>query len=233
MTIAHALHDDNAFFIYIVWRHRGAMDTLYYSPGACSLAVHVALEEIGRPFETVLVSIPDGANRRPEYLAINPHARVPTLRSEGAVITQVGAILNHLADRDPDVRLAPSPGTLARTRFQEWQSWLASSVHIAFAQIWRGERFADDEAARASVGACGRRTVRSFFAEIDAKLADRDHALDAYSALDPYLMVFYRWGHRIGEPMEGYRAFERLARAVAARPAAQRAMAREGVTLSG
>jgi len=213
-------------------RTLSGMDTLYYSPGACSFAVHVALEEIGRPFETVLTSVNEGATRRPEYLAINPHARVPALRTDGLVVTEVGAILSYLADRDPAAGLAPPPGTLARARFQEWLSWLASSVHVAFAQIWRGERFTDDAALHADIAASGRRTVHAYFTEIDAKVAERPHALEAYSAIDPYLTVFYRWGHRIGEPMEQYRSLGRLAHQVTARPAAKRALAREGITLS-
>ncbi|WP_394845932.1 glutathione S-transferase N-terminal domain-containing protein [Pendulispora brunnea] len=215
------------------------MDTLYYSPGACSLAVHIALEEIGRPFDTVRVPIPEGAHLRPEYLAINPRARVPALRTEGTVITETGAILSYLADRERTSAaqaLAPEPGTLARARFQEWLAWLSSSVHVAFAQIWRGERFSDDASAHGIIAETGRRRVRSFFHEIDAKLAgvaNRTHALEeGYSAVDPYLAVMYRWGHRIGEPMDGYRSLERLAHEVAARPAAQRALAREGVTLT-
>ncbi|WP_394835396.1 glutathione S-transferase N-terminal domain-containing protein [Pendulispora rubella] len=218
------------------------MDTLYYSPGACSLAVHIVLEEIGRPFETVRVPIPEGAHRRPEYLAINPRARVPALRTEGTVITEVGAILSYLADRERTSgapTLAPAPGTLARARFQEWLSWLSSSVHIAFAQIWRGERFSDDASVHGTIAETGRRTVRAFYREIDtrletvAKVTGHPHALEeGSSAVDPYLTVFYRWGHRIGEPMEGYRSLERLAHEVAARPAAKRALARENVTLT-
>ncbi|WP_394825371.1 glutathione S-transferase family protein [Pendulispora albinea] len=215
------------------WATLCGMDTLYYSPGACSFVAHVALEEIGRPFETIAVPIDEGAHKRPEYLAINPHARVPALRTEGAVVTELGAILSYLADREPAAKLAPPPGTLARARFQEWLSWLASSVHIAFAQIWRGERFSDDTGTHPTIAETGRRTVRAYYAEIDAKLGDRPYALESYSAVDPYLTNFYRWGHRIGEPMGGYRSLERLAHTVAARPAAQRAFARERTSLTG
>src|SRR5215472_9703022 len=89
------------------------MLTLYYSPGACSLAAHVILEEIGAPFDTVRTPIAEGANQRPEYLALNPRGLVPTLKDGPFVLTESTAILEHLARLFPDVGLISSEPRLA------------------------------------------------------------------------------------------------------------------------
>ena len=75
---------------------------LYYSPGACSLAVHIALAEIGKPYETTLVSTSDGSTWADAYLEINPRGKVPTLVDQGHVITEVSAILMYLAQTNPE-----------------------------------------------------------------------------------------------------------------------------------
>src|SRR5579871_432375 len=115
---------------------------LYYSPGACSLASHVVLHELCVPFTAVRIVIAEGAHLRPEYLAINPRGRVPTLIVDGIPVTENSAILTWLGQQDS--RLFPAPGTLAAARASEWLAWLTSAVHIAFAQVWRGARFSDD-----------------------------------------------------------------------------------------
>ncbi|MDI1480353.1 glutathione S-transferase N-terminal domain-containing protein [Polyangium sp. y55x31] len=205
---------------------------LYYSPGACSLAAHVVLEEIGAPFELVCVSVRDGENLRPEYRAIHPLQRVPALAVGDAILTEVGAILHWLADAFPERRLAPEVGSWARGQSYAWCSFLASSVHIAFAQIWRPARFTQDTSAHPSVEKAGRAAVETFFEMIEARLAKTEYVLgDAFSLCDPYTLVFYRWGNRIGLPMERYPAWSAHAERMLARDTVQRVFAREGITL--
>ena len=137
------------------------MTKLYYSPRACSLAPHIVLEELGIPYELKQVNFSAGEQLTPEYLKINPRARVPALETEGEVLTEVGAILTYLADRHPEHGLVPEPGTLLRGRCHEWLSFLGSSVHIGYAQLWRPERFTDDAAAKKTVTAAGREALRA------------------------------------------------------------------------
>src|SRR5918912_4261062 len=98
---------------------------LYYSPGACSLAPHVALEEVGVPFEPVKVALAKGEQRTPEYLALNPKGRVPVLVEDGWVLTENAAILPYIAQRFGGGKLWPSDPKEA-ARVAEWIGWVAS-----------------------------------------------------------------------------------------------------------
>ena len=178
------------------------MDTLYYSPGACSLAPHILLKEIGEPFELRRVSIAEGQHLEPEYLALNPRGRVPTLVTHGAVVTEAAAILLHLAARHPRLDLAPGAG-IANARCCEWLMFLAASVHIAYAQLWRPRRFTlepgphDEALARA-----GRADIVRYTADVEARLGSPWALGERYSIVDAYLLPFYRWSVRIGLDLE-------------------------------
>ena len=120
---------------------------LYHTPGACSMACHIALEEAGAAFEPVVV--PRGQNRTAEYLAVHPRGFVPVLeQDDGQRLTEAAAILLHVARRFPEARLLPEAGTVEEARAFEWLMWLTNSLHIAYACLWRPERFTDDPAAR-------------------------------------------------------------------------------------
>src|SRR5688572_7745327 len=114
---------------------------LYYSPGACSLVPHVALEEAGAEYDAVRVVLANGEHLTASFLKVNPHARVPAMDVEGQVITENVAILNYVAHhwRAPGSVPLGDPKTAARCN--QLLGWFASSVHIGFAQVWRAERF--------------------------------------------------------------------------------------------
>ncbi|HYD36828.1 MAG TPA: glutathione S-transferase N-terminal domain-containing protein [Allosphingosinicella sp.] len=205
------------------------MTRLYYSPGACSLAPHIALEETGAPFEARRVSIADGANKEPDYLAVNPHGFVPALEADGEVIAENLAVMAYIAARHPQAALLPfaDPPGLARAMMR--MAFLASSVHIAYAQLWRPHRFTSDAAAHPAIVEGGRRRIVGQQAEIEAVLSrSRWFAGDAYTLADPYLLVFFRWGNRIGLDM-GYPRWAAHSEAMLARPAVQRALRTEGL----
>ena len=145
---------------------------LFYSPGACSLVTHIALEEAGADFEPVRVTLAQGEHLRPEYLAINPHARVPALATDGGVITENIAILNYIADLFGADGSVPRGDPLAAARCNELLGWFATSVHIAFAQVWRAERFTDDQSVWETIQAGGRKAVARQFEEIEALCGD-------------------------------------------------------------
>ena len=205
---------------------------LYYSPGACSLAPHIVLEELGLPYRLELVSIAEGKTRTPEYLAINPKGRVPVLVTEqGEVLTELPAVCWYLSRQSSHPLLFPHDA-LAAARVLEWCNWLSGTVHaMSFGQIWRPFRFVDGEQFHAPIQAKGRVDVLEHFASIERKLGGRHWAVgNAYSYADPYLLVFYRWGNRIGVDMrKGYAAWTDHAERMQARPAVQRALAQEGV----
>ncbi len=216
----------------------------YYSPGACSLAAHIVLEEIGIPYEEEIISArPDGEGVKttsPAWKAINPKGRVPALagvpgRIGGAenLLTEVNAIMVYLARTHPAAGLLPTDPA-AEARCLEWMNWLTGSVHAtAWAQMIRPYRFSADDKCFPSIKAKGEEDLRAHFAYIDGLLADgRDWAVPgSYSVVDPYLLVFYGWGKRIGWDMAGLcPAWTAHAAKVLARPAVQRIIARENLS---
>lgn len=218
---------------------------LYHSPGACSMAAHVVLEEIGAPFELELVlsrGEREGAmTATPEWRAVNPKGRIPALQPvEGSaggaaeLLTELPAILLYLGLRHGEAGLLPrEPAGLARA--VEWMNWLSGTVHGgAYGQIWRAQRFSGVEAALPSIRARGRATVLEHYRYIERLLGDgREWALPGgYSVVDPYLLVFFHWGQRIGLAMGDYPAWSAATARVLARPAVRRVLAREGVAIA-
>ena len=107
------------------------MLTLYLSPGSSAMATHIALHEIGVPFESRLVSLAKREQHAPEYLAINPEGKVPTLLIDGQVLTEVAATLYYLARRYPEAGLWPQGGLDAEAQAISWMSFIAATVHPA------------------------------------------------------------------------------------------------------
>ena len=107
------------------------MFRLYYAPGTCALATHIALEEAGAPYEAVLVDFQSQAQRGPEYLAVNPKGRVPALVTEGGTLTETPALLCFVAQRFPGAELAPLADPFSLAQVQEFNSYLCSTVHVA------------------------------------------------------------------------------------------------------
>lgn len=217
---------------------------LFHSPGACSLAPHIVLELLaeahGVHYEPVRVVIADGANRKPEYLAINPRGRVPALafRDAGGVeqiLTESTAILLFLAGRHPEAGLAPTD-PVAAIRIVEFLSWLATTMHqTGVRTVFRPERFTTgtDKAAHEGIAEQGRVTVRTGYAELEASLAGRRYALgETFSLVDAMLVVHYRWGNRCGIDMRhDYPRFAALVDRLRAMPAVARVIAREGIQI--
>lgn len=206
------------------------MQALYYSPGACSLAAHIILEEIGEPFEARQVRIREGEHLRTEYLAINPHGRVPTLVDGEFTLAESPAILTYLAHKHRGSGLIDWQNGESVGRTLQLLNFFASSVHVAFAQVWRSARYANSEAARSEVVDVGKATVESCFQELE-ELASTDSWLVAgkFSIADPYMLVFYRWGGLIGLEMKRYAHWSGHKDRMLERGAVQRAVKREGL----
>jgi glutathione S-transferase len=207
--------------------------TLYFSPGACSLAQHIILEELGSPFHLTHASTADGSTRTPEYLKLNPKGRVPVLVVGGAVLTEAPAILMHLALANQERNLVAG-GAQGLVRSIEWFNWLSGTVHaVAIRQVWRPESFTAVEIQHEDVIAKGKNNLSEAFAQIESRLAQTVWAVnDAYSIVDPYLLVFYRWGNRIGFNMRSqYPSWTRHTLRVLERPATMRALTSEGISV--
>jgi glutathione S-transferase len=202
---------------------------LYYSPGACSLVPHIALEESGGAFEPVRVVLAKGEHFTPDFLAINPHARVPVLGTDGGVITENVAILNFIADLYGAPASVPRGDPHESARCNELLGWFASTVHISFAQVWRAERFTRDERAHPAIVAGGRENLEKHFDEIDRLCVDDWLAPGGFTAADSYALTFIRWAKRIGFDIGRYPQWVALAGRVLEWPAVQRVLDREGL----
>ena len=208
---------------------------LYYSKGACSLAPHIVLEEIGQPYALEKVVLSEGQHLHPEYQKIHPFQRVPALQMGDKILTETSAILLHLADRFPEKQLLPKMGTPERALAYEWCSFLSSTVHPAFAQVYRPKRYSDSEDSHASIQESGRSNIMRYYDWIDKRLSKDRYAIgDAYSVCDPYLLVFCRWGYRIHLPMEeNYPAFCSYAKRLLERAVVKRVFEQEEIELTG
>jgi glutathione S-transferase len=207
------------------------MFNLYYSPGACSLAPHIVLEELGVAYETHRVNLAAGEQRTPEYLKMNPLGRVPTLEIDGRILTENVAILPFLGGAFPKRGLWPRE-TLDQAAALSMIGFLASSVHPAYSTVFRPERWCEDPAASEALKATGRKRFFDFLKMIDAKLAGRNWFMGRqYTVVDPYLLVFYRWGNRLGLDVKSLANYTTHIERLLKRPAVKRVMEQEGITL--
>ena len=201
---------------------------LYYSPGACSLVSHIALEEAGADYEARQVVLASGDHLTPDYRAINPHARVPALDIGGQVITESVAILNYIAHHWHAPGSVPLDDLRAAARCNQLLGWFASSVHIGFAQVWRAERFSSDDSVHPAIQAGGHDVLDRYFGEIEEQCSDGWIVPGHFTAADSYLLIFFRWGRRIGKDMTAYPRWEALVGRVLERAAVQATLAEEG-----
>ncbi len=208
------------------------MIKLYYSPGACSLAPHIVLEELGIAYEAVLVSLKDGEHKKADFLRINPKARVPVLNVDGKILTENVAILTYLGGGYAERGLWPKD-TWKQAEALSLMAWLASSVHIGFAGLFRPERFTGDVTVHESLKTAARTTIEKYFADIEKLLTGKTFAMGGqYTVCDPYLLVFFRWGNRIGIPMkERFPLWGKHAQRVASRPTVKRVLEAEGIQI--
>lgn len=214
---------------------------LYYAPGACSLAVHIALEELRgaglAEFATTRLVLPQGDQRKPEFLAINPRGHVPVLQyrleGEEGVLTENLAILHFLAQQHPEAALLPAERS-ARARAAEWLAWLATDVHsFAFMMVFYPARFAEGLAAQAEVEARGRAMLATHWADLESRLPAEGFVLGPFSVVDAMLIVFYRWAKRYGfAPQRRYPRWTALTALTLQRASVAAAFAEERINLT-
>jgi len=199
---------------------------LYYSPGACSLASHIVLREIGKPFALDRI---DKASKKTEagedFLSINPKGAVPVLETaEGEVLTEGAAILQFLADANGKEVLAPRAGTMARARVQEMLNFVASELHIAFGPLFsKTSTTAEKDAAKSKIA--------EKFSWLERSLADgRSHLTGKdFTVADAYAFVVANWANFTGIALDKWPRLKAFMERVAARATVQAAMKAEGL----
>lgn len=209
---------------------------LFYSPGACSLAPHIALEEAGATFTPMRIDFTASEQRSPAYLQINPKGRVPALVINDWALTENPAILQFVAQSYPDAKLWPTD-LREQAKCLEWMAWLSSGVHVTYAHVRRAERYATSELAVADVRAKGTISTREIWGDVEKRMAALAEsgpwiAGDQFTVVDGYAFVFWMWGtgQHLGYNMANdFPSWTAHAKRVAARPAVQRVLAREGL----
>lgn len=211
---------------------------LHYFPGNASLIAHLVLEEIGVPFELAFVDREHGAHQSPAYLALNPNGLIPVLvdpdsrSADGAplVLYETAAICLHLADVHADQGLLPPLGTRERANAYKWIAWLANTLQTTLTLYFYPERWADDAAGAASVKAKAEAKAGALLEQLDAELArhGRPWLLGAsFSIADPYAFVLCRWTRGFTRPARNLPHLRPWLERMLARPAVERALARE------
>lgn len=203
------------------------MLTFYYSPGACSMAPHIALEEAGVRFDGKPISLKRGDQRQPAYLALNPKGKVPLLLIDGRPLTENVAILTYIARTHPEARLLPAGNPEAEAQAISFLAWLTSAVHPTLGRFFGPQRYTDLPNSADNVKKLAAAQTAENFALIEKQLEGRDWVLGDYSVADAYLFVFQRWARALQldlKPFKNYNAhYERMEK----RPAVQRMLARE------
>jgi glutathione S-transferase len=207
------------------------MHTLYYSPGAASMVVHWLLIELGVPHGLQLVDTATGAQKTPEYLALNPNGVVPTLVVDDQPMYEAAALVMTLADRHAAAGLAPAHDSPLRAHYHQWMFHLANAVQPLFRLWWyphepAGEEQSDVVRARTAP------RIEAAWARLDAHLAANGPFLlgEAMSAADFYLAMLMRWSRNMPKPATEWRHLEALAARMKARPSFRELYRREGLT---
>jgi len=202
------------------------MLTLYYGPGACSMASHIVLEESGEKYQPKRMDLSKGEQRTEAYLKMNPLGRVPLLLLDnGDPLAENTAILPYLGKR---FGLWPTD-PLAEAKALSLIGFFASSVHPAHAHVGRPERYTADQSAFPGIKEQGLKTFHGYLKQTDGMLSGREWFSDKYSVLDPYGLVFYAWGVRRELPMGEMKNYTAFKDRMTSRPAVQRVLEDEKV----
>lgn len=204
------------------------MTKLYFSPGACSMAAHIVLEELGSPFEAKAVMLRKGEHKTDAFAAINWKQKVPVLEVDGRRLTENVAILSFLGWSKPAARLMPAPGTWEATEALSLLAWFSSGVHPVIGRFFRPSAYCDLPGSEDAVKRIAGEGTAHAFAGVEKMLAGRDWLLGDYSVADAYAFVFMHWAQHALKldvaPFPNYRAhYDRMT----ARPAVQRMLATE------
>jgi glutathione S-transferase len=205
------------------------MLVLYYAKGTSALASHILLEEVGADYILQEVPIADGAHREEAYLAINPKARVPALRTPEGVITENPAILTYVAATHPEAGMLPDT-PFARGRADALNAYLCATVHVAYAHLLRGARWADDDAARKAMQAKVPSNLADCAGLIERHFLEGPWALgETFTHCDAYLALVPRWLSGAGVDLASFPKLAAHWNALRDRPAVRRVFAVHGI----
>jgi glutathione S-transferase len=211
---------------------------LQYYPSTASMVPHIVLEELGVPYQRVLVDRAVNAHKAPAYLKLNPNGLIPVLTQDDAggaklVLYETAAIVLHLCDTHPDAGLAPPLGSVDRAHFYKWLMWLTNTLQATLIVYFYPERWvtAGNAAGAAEVKAAAETKIAGLLDQLDAELAKhgQDWFMGAhYTALDAYVFTLCRWTRNFASlPARGRPHLGPYLQRMLARPSVQRVMVAE------
>ena len=198
---------------------------LYFTPGACSLAPHIALREAGLSFDLEQVDLAKKTTKGGEdFNKVNPKSYVPALElDDGQVLTEVAAVVQYVADQKPDTGLAPRPGTLDRYRLQEWLTFIGSELHKGFGPLFRPTT---PEAYKTIIKENGARRL----AFVDQQLEGKDYLMGSgFTVADAYCFTIVSWTKFFDVSLDGWPSLKAYMDRVGTRPQVQAALQAEGL----
>ena len=210
---------------------------LYFAPGACSFVPHVLLEMSGAEFETHMVKLHKGEQNSADYQALNPHAQVPVLMSDGRPITQILAIVLYLDQIFPQRVFLPTE-PMARAQALSTLAWMNNTVHPTFTHIYMPQKFSDQPEVQAALKPYNTQLFRAMLGQLQGRVqaaaAQGQPWLSGehLGPLDAYSLTLARWGTMAGIPPEAHAPLWDFVQKVAAEPAVARVMARERLQLN-
>jgi glutathione S-transferase len=170
------------------------MMKFFFGPHSCALASHLGLEEAGADYEAVRLDLTKGDQKRPEYLKINPKARVPALVTERGVLTENPAILAYVAQTHPAKKLVPLDDAYAFGKIQSFTAYLCATVHVAHAHGRRAYRWADEQSSYDDMKQKVPETMAACFDLIEHEMFEGPWVAGAdFSIADPYLFTVASW----------------------------------------
>jgi glutathione S-transferase len=198
---------------------------LYSQPGSCSMASNIALHEAGIPFELHKVDKRTKRVDGVEFIEINPKGYVPALQlDDGQVLTENVAVLQYIADRAPESKLAPPAGTMERYRLQEWLSYINSEVHKSYTPLFSAEVSEDTKTY-------ARNNVTKRLAYLETALGSKQYLMgDQFTVADAYLFVVLGWSAHVGLDIGQWPNLKSYVERIRARPHVVEAMTAEGLT---
>lgn len=198
---------------------------LYFAPGACSLAPHIILCEIGLPFEAEKVSLSSKKTAGGgDYRAINPKGYVPALQlDDGAVLTEAAVVLQYIADRAPEKGFAPAAGSMEHYRLQEWLNFVATELHKSFGLLFKPNIPEETKQSMHNL-------IAARLDLVEKQLQGRDYLLgNQFSIADAYLFTVVGWAPHVKIDLGRWHAVQAYLQRVASRPAVRAAMTAEGL----
>jgi glutathione S-transferase len=203
----------------------------YYSPGACSLASHIVMCELGMTYTLDKVNLADKTCSNGTYLTVNANGYVPALQTDkNEVITEGVAIMSYLADQKPEANLIPKAGTMDRYKMTQTLNFIATELHKNYSPIWAAKRISANESVQTAVTDFYKANLSNRFDYINQILAKNEFIFgNTFTVADAYLFTVLNWNKMLGIDTSRWSSIDAYMTKIFKRPSVQKAMKEEGI----